>query len=237
MDVVWLKKDMRLMDHGPLSQVLTQSLSRRFAILYLYEPSQIQHPTAHGSHIHVQNEGLQELEASLGSLFAEGDQSSTMKDDRKIITILISEASLSLPYPSTWTLTLSLTRNRKAVDALESLHKSSHGPVSRVLSHLETGHMASYMRDKAVRRWCKANAVTWTEFNQTGVIRGLQSRVDIESKPFAQTWTDFMASKQHPDPREAPLKALVRSRLTLTLTLTLMEGGGSIEAQVCTRVG
>jgi hypothetical protein len=39
-DVVWLKKDIRLHDHGPLS-VIAQSSPRQCIILYLYEPDQV----------------------------------------------------------------------------------------------------------------------------------------------------------------------------------------------------
>ena len=39
-DVVWLKKDIRLHDHGPLS-LLAQSSPRECVILYLYEPDQV----------------------------------------------------------------------------------------------------------------------------------------------------------------------------------------------------
>lgn len=42
-DVVWLKKDLRLHDHGPLS-LIAQSLSaRQCIILYLYEPDQVRY--------------------------------------------------------------------------------------------------------------------------------------------------------------------------------------------------
>ena len=39
-DVVWLKKDIRLHDHGPLS-LIAQSSPRQCVILYLYEPDQV----------------------------------------------------------------------------------------------------------------------------------------------------------------------------------------------------
>jgi len=186
MEVVWLKKDSRLRDHGPLNSVLNRNDKRssRFALLYLYEPSQLEHHSAHGSHVAFHNEALSELEADLCQLRRGDDQES-------LLTIFISEA----------------------VAALEHLHRSTHGPIKRLLSHLETGHQASYDRDKAVKRWCNTNCVEWVEWNQTGVIRGLDSRTDIEAKPFAARWGEFMAQKQHPDLRAAPLRDLAGARL------------------------
>lgn len=67
MDVVWLKRDVRLHDHAPLAQAL--SSSRPFLLLYLYEPSQLSHPTVHGSHIYFSNEGLLAFSQSLSQRY------------------------------------------------------------------------------------------------------------------------------------------------------------------------
>jgi deoxyribodipyrimidine photo-lyase len=63
MDVVWLKRDVRLRDHGPLAEI-GRALNP-FLVLYLYEPDQLSEPSVHGSHIHVINEGLIELDQQL----------------------------------------------------------------------------------------------------------------------------------------------------------------------------
>jgi len=175
MDLIWLKKDARLSDHGPLSHVLLGEAEKEkpFAVLYCYEPSQITHPTTHGSHVAFHNEGLIELEQSLQNL--RGGSGGGLP----ILTIRIAEA----------------------VEAVHAIHNSPHGPIKRLFSHMETGHMASYARDRAMKEWCRKHDVTWKQFNQTGVIRGLKSRVDIESKPFAERWNQLMSSPQHEDPR------------------------------------
>jgi deoxyribodipyrimidine photolyase len=87
-DVVWLKRDVRLIDHGPLSEVLAgatraaatqipkgcnnsnsdttkQQQQRKFVILYLYEPDQLREPTVHGSHLRFMHEGLIDMEQQL----------------------------------------------------------------------------------------------------------------------------------------------------------------------------
>jgi deoxyribodipyrimidine photolyase len=60
MDVVWLKRDVRIHDHGPLAEVAQSK--HRFVILYLFEPDQLRHPTVHGSHLRFIYEGLLDLE-------------------------------------------------------------------------------------------------------------------------------------------------------------------------------
>ena len=66
MDVVWLKKDVRLHDHAPLSAACASG--RPFLIVYLYEPDQLGHKTLHGSHVLFANEGLVDLDARLRAM-------------------------------------------------------------------------------------------------------------------------------------------------------------------------
>lgn len=54
MDVVWLKRDVRLHDHGPFAEVFKNNRPF-FVVLYLYEPSQLSEPTVHGSHVQFVN--------------------------------------------------------------------------------------------------------------------------------------------------------------------------------------
>ena len=46
---------------------------------------------------------------------------------------------------------------------------------------METGHLKSFARDKAVRKWCKLRHIPITEYNQTGVTRCLSSRDDFSN--------------------------------------------------------
>ena len=55
MDVVWLKKDCRLIDHAPLHYIASSSSNRPCIILYLYEPDQLSEKTVHGSHGELYN--------------------------------------------------------------------------------------------------------------------------------------------------------------------------------------
>ena len=62
----------------------------------------------------------------------------------------------------------------EASDVLTRLWQES--PFAELYSHEETGNGFTYARDLKVAFWCKANDVTWKEFAQFGVVRGLKNR-------------------------------------------------------------
>ena len=45
-----------------------------------------------------------------------------------------------------------------------------------LVSHQETGPDWTFQRDRRVKQWCKDRGVTWTEYRQHGVVRGLRER-------------------------------------------------------------
>lgn len=51
-------------------------------------------------------------------------------------------------------------------------------PVAELLSHQETGLVASFRRDRAVQGLCRQHGVRWREWRQDGVFRGAQGRDD-----------------------------------------------------------
>ena len=146
MDVIWLKKDVRLHDHGPLSEVTNSAVSRPMLILYVYEPDQLSHHSMHGSHLHFTNEGLQDFENNIRkSAFPHAP-------NMQIITFRYGEMT----------------------SVLTSIHETR--PIGRLLAHMETGHLASYARDTRVKKWTKERNIPFKEFNQTGVTRRLRNR-------------------------------------------------------------
>ena len=62
----------------------------------------------------------------------------------------------------------------EAVEVLDRLHAAA--PFDTLHSHEETGNAASYARDRAVARWCRARGVRWHEPAQFGVVRRLDDR-------------------------------------------------------------
>ena len=67
----------------------------------------------------------------------------------------------------------------------------NHYNVSKVFSHQETGLLVTYNRDKDFDRYCRNNAITWTESINNGVLRGLLNRDDWFEK-----WQDYMYRPQ-----------------------------------------
>ncbi|HAA45069.1 MAG: deoxyribodipyrimidine photolyase [Halomonas sp. 54_146] len=86
------------------------------------------------------------------------------------------------------------------VNLLNAL-KARYGRIT-LHSHQETGNAWSFERDKQVHAWCKANAVTWQEARQQGVIRGLSRRTGHQTRWEAH-WETLMAAPTFLAPRNA----------------------------------
>lgn len=197
-DVVWLKKDVRLHDHAPLS--LAAGSGRPCLVLYLYEPDQLSEKTVHGSHVAFVNEGLVDLDLRLAGRrpLAEGnddgDGNGNGNGDSSAGSAVYGHRfrCLTVCYAG-------------AAFTLRTLHRQR--PIRRILTHLETGHLRSFARDKAVRRWCRSNGVPIHEFNQTGVTRCLSDRDD-----FAKNFNAFLDRPPPETPTSSQLEDL-RGRL------------------------
>lgn len=83
-------------------------------------------------------------------------------------------------------------------DVLEDLSRR-HGPIRRLLSHQETGHEASFARDRRVSSWCRQRSTQWRQLSQDGVERGLQHR-----RGWARRWQEFVARPPRPAPPRLP---------------------------------
>lgn len=62
--------------------------------------------------------------------------------------------------------------------------------VKWLFSHQETGDFASFERDRAVKRWCKALGIPWLEAVQDGVERGLRRR-----SGWPKRWLEFVGGE------------------------------------------
>ncbi len=148
--VVWLKRDLRLADHRPLVEAASRGA---LVLLYIYEPSIAAAPDYDGCHLEFVNQSLECLDAEL------------------------AEHLGGVTY-----------RLGEAVDVLARLHEA-HG-IDGLWSHEETGNALTYERDKAVKRWCRANNIPWTEIPQFGVFRPLAGR-----DGWAKRWDAFMSER------------------------------------------
>jgi Deoxyribodipyrimidine photolyase len=81
----------------------------------------------------------------------------------------------------------------------------SGGGIYRILTHEETGHLKSFARDKAVRKWCKLHSIPLLEYNQTGVTRCLKSRDD-----FAKHFQTFIHTPMWDTPTQSEIQSMQR---------------------------
>ncbi len=65
-----------------------------------------------------------------------------------------------------------------------------HYTIQTIFSHEEIGNNLTFDRDKALKIFCRKNAIDWKEFPTNGVVRRLKSRVDWE-----KIWKQRMESK------------------------------------------
>ncbi len=62
-NIVWLKRDLRTQDHEPLQYALTSSLP--FLIIFIFEPSVIQHPDTSLRHLQFQYYSIVKINESI----------------------------------------------------------------------------------------------------------------------------------------------------------------------------
>ena len=218
--------NVRLQDHGPLAEVSKTTAPHPVLILYNYEPDQLSHHSVHGSHVLFVNEGLVDFDRELSRGSKDGIQTSGNGSGNIIPNDGSSDHSLFLFRVITVcyagvVFTLESIRNQIQSGKVYYFTKDLKGErtrkvitgVNRVLTHEETGHLKSYERDRAVRKWCKRNGIPIMEYNQTGVTRCLSSRDD-----YSKLFRRFADRPLWPTP-DALRLASVRSRLAQGLIL------------------
>ena len=88
-------------------------------------------------------------------------------------------------------------REGDAVAVLEDL-RCKEG-MTHLESHEETGNGWTYVRDRAVRAWCRAQGIPWGEHQTFGVTRGLRNR-----NRFSRGWEGHMSRLARPAPARIP---------------------------------
>lgn len=155
-NIVWLKRDLRLRDHVPLKRAI--EAGRPLLLMYFFEPSLMAAPQYATRHWRFTWESLQDLQRQL--------------------------QAFGIPF---------YILNAEVVPALQRLAESYH--IAGLFSHQETGLKATFDRDRAVQRFCRARNIPWYEFPQDGVVRGRRHR-----KGWWEQWQDyFTAPLEHPD--------------------------------------
>ena len=77
-------------------------------------------------------------------------------------------------------------------DTLE-IFKNIHSKfnIKNIYSHQETGLGFSYSIDKRLKKWVDSEKISWTEFQQNGVVRGIKNRNN-----WVKNWYTFMHSSE-----------------------------------------
>ena len=160
-NIVWMKRDLRLQDHEPLHRALQTKLP--CLLIFVFEPSLIANPHYSSRHWNFIKESINDLNKQLET------------------------------YNS-----YVLCCHEEVIGALKKLQQ--FWKISHIYSHQETGIKATYDRDKAVKRFCKNNLITWEECITNGVQRGLKNR-----EHWIAHWEHFMSSPKWqfaPEPKQ-----------------------------------
>jgi deoxyribodipyrimidine photo-lyase len=227
MEIVWLKRDVRLHDHGAFAQVAKST--RPLLILYNYEPDQLAEHSVHGSHVCFINEGLVDLDQRLsrGLLLDQHISSCGYSSEKQNVTKeeCWQHGTHTPIVEEHYTFQVLTVCHAGIVFTLQSILQQVQqkgafgggggggGGIHRILTHEETGHLKSFARDKAVRRWCKSNSIPIMEYNQTGVTRCLKSRDD-----FTKHFSSFVHAPLWHTPTQSEIESMQR-RLVRGLTL------------------
>ena len=90
-----------------------------------------------------------------------------------------------------------IIRYGDAQDVFERLLKEH--PFTHLYSHEETGNAWTFSRDKRLQEWTQEKAITWHEYPQHGVVRGLKDR-----DGWSRQWEERMRRPIFPTPTALP---------------------------------
>jgi deoxyribodipyrimidine photo-lyase len=135
--VVWLKRDLRLHDNEAIFNALKSG--KRVLLLYVFEDLLMSDEHYSERHWNFIKQSLVDLNTELETYNSK---------------VLIVQSDIIA--------TINQLLNKFQI--------------SDVFSHQETGILVTYNRDKAFKRFCKNNLITWHESINNAVIRGLKDR-------------------------------------------------------------
>ncbi|WP_369993702.1 deoxyribodipyrimidine photo-lyase/cryptochrome family protein [Winogradskyella sp.] len=136
-NVVWLKRDLRLEDNEAISNAL--ETGKPTLLLYVFEHILLNDDHYSERHFNFIKESLRDINQSLQSY------------DSKVLSVTSDIQS--------------------AFNLIQEYYK-----VDTIYSHVETGLLVTYNRDKEFARFCRNNLIDWVESKNNGVERGLVDR-------------------------------------------------------------
>ncbi len=147
-NIVWLKRDLRLEDNESISNAL--DTGKRTLLLYVFENLLLNDGHYSERHFNFIKQSLKGINEELEPL------------KTKVLAITSDMAS--------------------AMNQIQEYYK-----IDQVYSHVETGLLVTYNRDKDFRRYCRNNFIQWCESKNNGVERGLVNR-----KNWFENWETYM---------------------------------------------
>ena len=127
-NVVWLKRDLRLQDNEAISNAL--STGKRTLLLYVFENMLLNDEHYSERHFNFIKESIRDLNEQL-------------EPNNSKVLCMTSDIS-------------------SAFNHLQEFYKINH-----VFSHVETGILVTYNRDKEFKRYCRNNFIKWHESKTT----------------------------------------------------------------------
>ena len=211
-NVVWLKRDLRLQDHEPLANAINSDLPA--VLLYVFEPELIEDAHYSERHWRFTTQSLQDINRSL-RLKQHPEKGSTKNINKALDKSSKSFARVSVAHCSVLQALKELSNNYKIIE---------------LFSHEETGLDITFKRDKAVALYCNAHNISWIESPKDAVQRGAKSR-----QGWNKSWTKKISSNQvNVEINKLDIRhhAFDTSNLpnTWKKTNTMMQRGGSTQA-------
>lgn len=147
-NIVWLKRDLRLDDNEAISNALkSQNLT---LLLYPFETIILNDTHYSERHFNFIKESIRDINQKLVNF-----NTKVLSVDGDVFHIL---------------------------NQIQSIYK-----IETVFSHVETGILITYNRDKEFKRYCRNNLIKWIESKNNGVERGLVNRDD-----WFENWEIYM---------------------------------------------
>ncbi|WP_178988618.1 cryptochrome/deoxyribodipyrimidine photo-lyase family protein [Winogradskyella schleiferi] len=149
-NVVWLKRDLRLQDNEAISNAL--KTGKPTLLLYVFEHMLLNDEHYSSRHFNFIKESIRDLNTQLEPY------------NTKILAVVSDVTS--------------------AFNQIQEFYR-----VDAVYSHMETGLLVTYNRDKEFTRYCRNNFIDWIENANNGVRRGLKNR-----DHWFENWETYMNS-------------------------------------------
>jgi deoxyribodipyrimidine photo-lyase len=147
-NVVWLKRDLRLQDNEAIANALKSG--KPILLLYVFEHLLLNDNHYSDRHFNFIKESIRDINEQLKPF------------NSKVLTVT--------------------SDIQTAFNLIQTFYK-----IDTIYSHVETGILVTYNRDKELSRYCRNNLITWKESKNNGVERGLLNREN-----WLEQWEDYM---------------------------------------------